>query len=102
MDTDELSEQTYKAIIIEAELFNHDLTLQFGVLSSSCKDEDDYIKKSLDLIEEMKTYDKIDLDDMFFGNPPEMKAFQFTLNKIEGNIKKVKRIPLHKRTYYYE
>ncbi|MDQ6762709.1 MAG: hypothetical protein M3015_08780 [Bacteroidota bacterium] len=39
MDTDELSSKTYRAIIIEAEKFNHDLTLQFGVLASSCTDE---------------------------------------------------------------
>ncbi len=29
MDTDELSTENYKGIIIEAEKFNHDLTLQF-------------------------------------------------------------------------
>ena len=31
MDTDELSKETYRAIIIEAEKFHHDLTLQFGL-----------------------------------------------------------------------
>ncbi len=32
MDTDDLSEKTYRAIMVEAERFNHDLTLQFGLL----------------------------------------------------------------------
>ena len=69
MDTGDLSEETYRAIMIEAEHFNHDLTLQFGLLSGECKDEDDFIRKSILLIEEMKNYDETDLDDMFFGNP---------------------------------
>ena len=30
MDTGDLPEETYRAIMIEAEMFNHDLTLQFG------------------------------------------------------------------------
>jgi len=42
MDTDDLSIPTYKeGIILEAERFNHDLTLQFGLLSSSCKDDEE-------------------------------------------------------------
>ena len=32
MDTGDLSEEAYRAIMIEAEIFNHDLTLQFGLL----------------------------------------------------------------------
>jgi len=35
MDTDDLSDKTYTAIMIEAERFNGDLTLQFGLLSFS-------------------------------------------------------------------
>jgi hypothetical protein len=31
MDTDDLSIPTRSGIIIEAEKFNHDLTLQFGI-----------------------------------------------------------------------
>ena len=33
MDTDGLSIEVYNGILIEAENFNHDLTLWFGVLS---------------------------------------------------------------------
>lgn len=99
MDTGELSEETYKAIMIEAEMFNHDLTLQFGLLSGECKDENDFIEKSILLIKEMKSYDEIDLDDLFFGNPPEMSDFHIALIKILDNIVEVKKIPTENRTY---
>ncbi len=45
MDTDDLSQEAYKSIMIEAERFNHDLTLRFGVLSRDCNDEEEYLKK---------------------------------------------------------
>jgi len=99
MDTGDLSEETYKAIMIEAEMFNHDLTLQFGLLSGECKDENDFIEKSILLIKEMKSYDEIDLDDMFFGNPPEMNDFHIALTKILDNIVEVKKILTENRTY---
>ena len=101
MDTDDLSKETRRAILFEAERFNHDLTLQFGVLSRGCKDEEDYIEKSIQLIEEMKNYDEIDLYDMFFGEPPKMKDFHNALEKIMENINRVKEIPIEKRTYLY-
>lgn len=50
MDTDDLSRTTYKGIILEAENFNHDLTLQFGLLASDCKDDDDYLNQAEALI----------------------------------------------------
>ena len=92
MDTGNLSEETYRAIMSEAEGFNHDLTLQFGLLSGECKNEDDFIEKSIQLIEEMKNYDEFDLDDMFFGNPPDIESFHNALRKIIENIKQVKKI----------
>jgi len=99
MDTGDLSEETYRAIMIEAEMFNHDLTLQFGLLSGYCTDENDFIEKSIRLINEMKSYEEIDLDDMFFGNPPEMKDFHIALTKILDNIVEVKKTPSKNRTY---
>ena len=50
MDTDDLSREAYRAIISEAEKFNHDLTLQFGLQSGDCKDEQEFIDKSTQLI----------------------------------------------------
>ncbi len=35
MDTDDLSKPTYNGIILECEKYNHDLTLQFGILAST-------------------------------------------------------------------
>ena len=99
MDTGDLSEETYRAIMIEAEMFNHDLTLQFGLLSGSCKDENDFVDKSIRLINEMEKYDEIDLDDLFFGNPPEMNEFKITLREIFENIVRLKEIPIKSRTY---
>jgi len=101
MDTGDLSEETYRAVMIEAENFNHDLTLQFGLLSGECKDEEEFIAKSLEIIEEMKTFDEIDLDDMFFGNPPKMVEFHKALQRIVENIEEVKKIPPEKREYFY-
>ncbi len=90
MDTGDLTDKTYKAIMVEAEKFNHDLTLQFGLLSGECKDEKDFIAKSKQLIEEMLQYDEDDLDDMFFGNPPLTKDFHKALDKILKNISNLK------------
>jgi hypothetical protein len=99
MDTGDLSVEAYRAIMIEAEMFNHDLTLQFGLLSSHCKDENDFIENAIQLINKMKECDHADLDDMFFGNPPEMNKFQTALKRILENIVELKKIPTEKRTY---
>ncbi len=101
MDVGDLSNETYTAILIEAEEFNHDLTIQFGVLSEMCKNEEDFIERSIELIEEMNSYDEIDLDDMFFGNPPERREFDKVLQSIKKNIEEVKKIPPEKRNYDY-
>lgn len=89
IDTDDLSDKVYKAIMIEAEKFNHDLNLQFGLLSYECEDEKDFISKSKLRIKEMLRYNKADLYDMFFGNPPDKMSFQVVLKKILKNISEV-------------
>ena len=89
IDTDDLSDETYNAIMIEAERFDHNLTLQFGLLSYECKDEADFIKKSKQLIKQMLKYNLNDIDDMFFGEPPLKKDFHNALNKILENISKL-------------
>ena len=72
--------------MIEAEKFNHDLTLQFGLLSYVCEEGKEFISKSGQLISEMLKYDEDEMDDMFFGNPPEKNVFHKTLLKIQKNI----------------
>ncbi len=89
IDTGDLTEKTYQAIMIEAERFDHNLTLQFGLLSYQCKDEIDFIKKSKQLIMQMLKYNMADIDDMFFGEPPQKKEFHNALNKILENISSI-------------
>lgn len=101
MDTDELSSEIYKGIIIEAEKFNHDLTLQFGVMASSCKNEKEYIFNAKKLIKEIRNLDKHDLSDIFFGSPPEKKSLLLTLDKILENISEIEKIPENKRHYEF-
>ena len=86
IDTGDLTDKTYQAIMIEAERFDDNLTLQFGLLSYQCKDEADFIKKSKQLIKQMLTYNMADIDDVFFGEPPTKKEFHNALNKISQNI----------------
>jgi len=90
IDTDVLSDKTYKAILREAERFNHDLTRQFGLLSYCFATEQEYISKSKELIEETFEYNEADVDDIFYGNPPEKKDFHAALTRIKVNIEKLK------------
>ena len=99
MDTDDLSRETYRAIIVEAEKFNHDLTSQFGLLSGDCKDEQEFIDKSTQLIAELKIADAEDLDNIFFGNVPNLTRLNKTLDKMLDNIVKVNQIPTANRHF---
>jgi hypothetical protein len=99
MDTDDLSRETYQAIFIEAEKFNHDLTLRFGVLAGQCKDEHEYIDKSIKTINYLRKADKEFLSDIFFGDIPDLKALNSVLDKISNNISKVQAIPIDKRHF---
>jgi hypothetical protein len=49
MDTDDLSVEAYKGILIEAEKLTHDLTLHYGLLSYDCENEAEYLKKAAKL-----------------------------------------------------
>lgn len=99
MDTDDLSRETYRAIIIEAEKFNHDLTLRFGVMARQCKDENEYIENSIRIIDYIRKADKRELSEIFFGDIPDLKALSLTLDRISNNIDKVKKIPIDNRHF---
>ncbi len=99
MDTDDLSREAYKGILVEAELLTHDLTLHYGLLASGCDDEKEYLAKAEILTREILTLEDYELEDTFWGNPPDRKKLNATLNKILVNIKKVQSIPENKRTY---
>ncbi len=101
MDTDDLSIPTYNGIIIEAEKFNHDLTLQFGVLASDCKDDDDYINQAETMIKQWLTHEDFDVivDDIFFGEFVDFNAFRNTLGKLLSNIAEIRKTPMNEREY---
>jgi len=101
MDTDDLSIPTYKGIILEAEKFNHDLTLQFGVLASGCKDDDDYLDQAEALIKEWLQIDEFEdiIDDIFYGESVNEKEFKKTLNKLLSNIAEIRKTPMKEREY---
>ena len=101
MDTDDLSTETYRGIIIEAERFDHDLTLQFGVLASHCKDEEEYLDMALELIDELRSMAGEELTDVFFGNMPDIISLNLTLDRIIQNIGQVRKIPKELRHYEF-
>jgi hypothetical protein len=85
--------------MIEAERFNHDLTLRFGLLAQDSDDEAEYLYKSLRLIEKLKKAKKYQLEDIFFGNVPNTDQLNKTLDRITENIAKVKKISFNKRHF---
>ncbi len=99
MDTDDLSSEAYKGILIEAEKLFHDLMLHYGLLASDCMDEKEYLDKAESLTREIMEYEDYELEVVFWGNPPDRKKLNATLNKILVNIKQVQSIPENKRKY---
>jgi hypothetical protein len=99
MDTDDLSNELFKAIFDTAGKFHDDLTLQFSLLASDCEDEPEYIKKAEVLIKKFQKNPKRAIDDIFFEKPPSTEKFIKVLQEIIGNMEKVKQIPVEKRHY---
>lgn len=102
MDTDDLSEEAYAAVLIESEKFHHDLTLQFGLLADGSKNENDYLDRCKKAIEEMRQFDQIDMEDVFFDRVPTVAQLRAALNRVSKNIDKVLAIPLKKRTFDFD
>jgi hypothetical protein len=102
MDTDELSEETYNAIIITSEKFNHNLTLQFGVLASVCSDDNDYLLKANNLIIEWKSDLVNSINEIFFDTiKPKVSTFESILTNIQHLIENVISIPIVKRKFEF-
>lgn len=101
MDTDELSTETYKGVIIEAEIFNHDLTLRYGLIADSCKSEEEFLIKATKITKAINGLDKEALTDLFFGSMPDKKLLLLTLEKILDNISKIEKIPENKKHYEF-
>jgi len=94
MDTDDLSIPTYNGIIIESERFNHNLTLQFGVLASGCKDDDDYLNNSEALIKRWLKYNDFFYltESILFGEPVNEEEFKQILKKLLSNIAEIRKL----------
>ena len=103
MDTNDLSKETYEAIITTAEKFNHDLALPFGCLASSCENDDEYLHESEQLIKEWLGDKYIEelMVDIFFENLPTKRDFKKALSDIQKNINKVRKIPIENRTFEF-
>lgn len=99
MDTDDLSREAYNGILVEAEKLSQDLTLHYGLLSYDCKNETEYIDKAEKLTREIIELEDYELDDLFWGNPPDKEKLDTTLKKILSNIKKIRAIPIEKRKF---
>lgn len=99
MDTDDLSNETYDVVIRQAEKFHHDLTLQFGLLASDCRDESEYLEKTLLLIKEFESNIEEVMEEIFYENFPKKSKFKSALEEIKKSIKEVQKIPIDKRTF---
>ncbi len=101
MDTDNLSRNTYEAVLKEAEKFHNNLMLHFGGIAGQCKTEDEFLTATEIRIKnwlEDKNTEK-PLSEIFYDNPPERADFIEVLKRIRNNIIKVRRIPLKEREF---
>ena len=100
MDTDDLSNKTYKAVLITAEKLSHNLTLQFGLLADECLDDDDYLTKANSLIVKWRANLTGNILYIFFdvAHPTPIK-FEKVLLKIQQKIESVQNIPIEKRKF---
>lgn len=99
MDTDDLSEEAYEAVIVTPEKFHHDLAMQFGLQAEGCLDEDEYLERCKQLILNLKQMEEDELGDIFFDNVPTVSDLGNALESILGKIDSVRRIPLRKRHF---
>jgi hypothetical protein len=98
-DTFDLSNKAYKSIIIEAERFDHNLTLYYGMISGECEDEIEYLRKVKRFNHEVSNMDVEHLNDLFFGEPFNKKKLYATIKKVNDNLDKIRQIPKDKRHY---
>ena len=101
MDTDDLSIPVYDGIIREAERFNHNLSIQFGVLASECKDDDDYLNQAESMVKLWLAEEEFDelIDDIFFGEYVDLDDVKSMLEKLLFNIYEIKKTPMTEREY---
>ena len=99
MDTDDLSDEVYNGVILEAENFLHELAIHYGFLASKYSNEFDYliaVKKLNISLRKLKSTDYLDL---FWGKTPTVASFHKVLSAIMNNIKEIEKIPIHRRKF---
>ena len=101
MDTDELSNEAYTAVLVEAERFHHNLTIHFGVLADDCDNEVEYLAAAEKMVKNLKKTTPDHLDYFLFTEVDNLSALPVTLDKILANIARVREIPKEKRTYEF-
>jgi len=101
MDIDDLSNEAYEAVIGEAEDFNEHLALQFESLAYGCDEEDEFLTKSLELIDVLNLANKEILSSIFFDAAPPVDELKEILKKMASNVKKASQIPVDKRSYEF-
>jgi hypothetical protein len=101
MDTDDLSKETYKGVLITADKFHHDLTTEFGFLAGECTNDNDFLNKSEAMIKEwLSEGDMEDLiEELFSYKKPGIEDFEKILVKLLENIAEVRKIPISKRKF---
>jgi len=99
MDTDELSNKAYTAVLVEAERFHHNLTIHFGVLAGQCNTEEEYLAAAEKMVNNLKKASPDSQDDFLFNEVDDLGKLPATLDKILENIARVREVPEEKRTY---
>ena len=96
MDTDDLSEAAYDTLRI-ADSITHDLTLELGVISKDYRNEDEYLKGMLELIQEIKKHPLEFLEENELENKIPISKFSASLTRLEQHIKNTLQMPLNLR-----
>ncbi len=101
MDIDDLSNETYNAIIGHAENFHPDLSLEFGALAYSCINEGAFLREAKTLICQWLSEESqlLTIRTLFYENRPTQTAFKNVLLEIIANIETVMEIPIAKRKF---
>ncbi len=101
MDTDDLSILAYKSIIMEDEKFNHNFSLQCGILASSWKDDDETLNKAEILFNDWLQVNNLEniINGTFLRQKVNKNAFRKTLNKVLANFAEISKIPMDYREF---
>ena len=101
MDLDDLSNETYNAIIGHSENFHPDLSIEFGALAYSCNNEGAFLREAKVLINHWLCEDVLldTINAIFYEDRPTQSKFRAVLLEILEKIENVMLIPNVKRKF---